>query len=126
MDRGRIVLSGTPRQVFGHARELRELGVDSPRMARVHNSLVEKGLLPPGEPCLTVSEAESLVEGLVWPHLAGGAQTDPAETRSATWPSGQARPTRRYRGLTRRARNPSCAWRAWALPTPAAAPRWRT
>ncbi len=79
MDRGRIVLSGTPRQVFGHARELRELGVDSPRMARVHNSLVEKGLLPPGEPCLTASEAESLVESLVRPHLAGGAQTGPAE-----------------------------------------------
>lgn len=77
MDRGRIALSGTPRQVFGHSRELRELGVDSPRMARVHNSLVEKGLAAPGEPCLTVSEAESLVEGIVRPHLAAGA-TDPA------------------------------------------------
>lgn len=63
LDRGRVVLDGTPREVFSHGTELRALGVDSPRVARVSNSLVQHGVIAPCEPCLTVSEARGLVEG---------------------------------------------------------------
>jgi energy-coupling factor transport system ATP-binding protein len=66
MSRGSLVLDGTPRQVFCARRELRGIGVDSPRVARVYNSLAKDGLVEGGEPCLTVSEAaERLVAGLV-------------------------------------------------------------
>ena len=63
LDHGRVVLDGTPREVFSHGTELRALGVDSPRVARVSNSLVQHGVIAPCEPCLTVSEARDLVEG---------------------------------------------------------------
>lgn len=63
LDRGRVVLDGTPREVFSHGAELRALGVDSPRVARVSNSLVQHGVIAPCEPCLTVDEARDLVEG---------------------------------------------------------------
>ena len=63
LDRGRVVLDGTPREVFSHGTELRALGVDSPRVARVSNSLVQHSVIAPCEPCLTISEARDLVEG---------------------------------------------------------------
>ncbi|MCC6099581.1 MAG: ATP-binding cassette domain-containing protein [Olsenella sp.] len=65
MSRGSLVLDGTPRQVFAHGERLRGIGVDSPRVARVYNSLARHGLVEGGEPCLTVPEAERLVAGLV-------------------------------------------------------------
>ena len=66
LDHGRLALEGTPHQVFAHGAELRRIGVDSPRVARISNSLVEKGLVEEGlPPCLNVPEAEALVSGLV-------------------------------------------------------------
>ena len=71
MHEGRIELIGTPAQVFSHAEELRQIGVDSPRTVRVSNSLAAAGLCP-ATPCLTVKEAAELIEGLVAAH--GGAE----------------------------------------------------
>lgn len=65
MDGGRLALDGTPREVFAHGPELRRMGVDSPRVARVSNSLAEHGVIDPGPPCLSVGEAETLIQGLL-------------------------------------------------------------
>ena len=65
MDEGRLAFDGTPREVFSHGRELRALGVDSPRVARVSNSLAEHGIIAPGAPCLSVAEARDLIAGLL-------------------------------------------------------------
>ncbi len=67
MDRGRVALDGTPHEVFGHAAELRAIGVDSPRVARISNSLAAAGLCPASEPCLNVTEAEELVMRVAGP-----------------------------------------------------------
>ena len=80
MDGGRLALDGTPREVFAHGSELRRMGVDSPRVARVSNSLAEHGVIEPGPPCLSVEEAEALIRGL----LAGRGKKSPVVTsRSA-------------------------------------------
>ena len=73
LDQGRLAFDGTPREVFSHGVELRAMGVDSPRVARVSNSLAQHGLVAPGEPCLTVAEAKRLVAGIV----GGTASTTP-------------------------------------------------
>ena len=65
MDEGKIALEGTPREVFSHAEKLRAIGVDSPRVARVSNSLVEEGLCEKGSLALSIAEAESLVKDVV-------------------------------------------------------------
>ena len=65
IDEGRLAFDGTPREVFSHGRELRALGVDSPRVARVSNSLAEHGIIAPGAPCLSVAEASDLIAGLL-------------------------------------------------------------
>ena len=66
MSEGRLAFDGEPHEVFAHARELRQMGVDSPRVARMANSLAQKGILPAGgRPCLNVPEAKKLVAGLV-------------------------------------------------------------
>ena len=66
MSEGRLAFDGEPHEVFAHARELRQMGVDSPRVARMANSLAQKGILPAGgRPCLNVPEAKELVAGLV-------------------------------------------------------------
>ena len=77
MDRGHVAFSGTPHEVFCHSAELREIGVDSPRVARISNCLVRDGFITAGEPCLNVAEAEALVAGLVGVRegTAAGGQT---------------------------------------------------
>ena len=65
LDRGRLALEGTPHEVFAHGEELRRIGVDSPRVARISNSLARKGIIEPGDPCLNVPEATALISGLV-------------------------------------------------------------
>ena len=71
MDRGTIAFEGTPHQVFAHGEELRALGVDSPRVARISNSLASRGIVPAGEPCLNVAEAEALIANAVAGHATG-------------------------------------------------------
>lgn len=74
MGEGSLVLDGTPREVFAHADELRRIGVDSPRVARVYNSLARAGLVRGATPCLTVPEAADLIGGLVGPAAHGSAR----------------------------------------------------
>ena len=74
MGEGSLVLDGTPREVFAHADELRRIGVDSPRVARVYNSLARAGLVRGATPCLTVPEAAGLIGGLVGPAAHGSAR----------------------------------------------------
>ncbi|MCR8907818.1 energy-coupling factor transporter ATPase [Thermophilibacter sp. ET337] len=86
MDRGRVAFDGTPRSVFSHGRNLRALGVDSPRVARISNSLAEHGVIEPGAPCLSVAEARDLVADLVRGQAAGeknAAAGIPAKPRTA-------------------------------------------
>lgn len=61
LNKGRIAHEGTPAEVFSHARELRALGVDSPRTVRVSNSLRDAGLIPNAKPCLTVDACYKLI-----------------------------------------------------------------
>lgn len=65
MNRGRIVLEGTPHEVFAHGGELRQIGVDSPRVARISNSLANAGVIETGAPCLNVEQARELIERVV-------------------------------------------------------------
>ena len=92
MDKGRIAFDGTPHQVFSNGAELRAMGVDSPRVARISRSLEEKGLAEKAEPCLNVAEAAALIKGIVGERGAGArvagepavdAATEPAETNAA-------------------------------------------
>ena len=69
LDHGHLAIEGTPHEVFARGDELRRIGVDSPRVARIANSLAQKGLVEPGDPCLNVPEAEALISGLVSPFL---------------------------------------------------------
>lgn len=74
MSDGSLVLDGAPREVFAHADELRRIGVDSPRVARVYNSLARDGLVRGTTPCLTVPEAAKLISGLVGSAARGSAR----------------------------------------------------
>ena len=66
MSDGRLAFDGEPHEVFAHAHELREMGVDSPRVARMANSLLKHGVIAAGgRPCLNVPEAKQLVASLV-------------------------------------------------------------
>ena len=98
MDRGRVILDGTPREVFSHGSELRAVGVDSPRVARLSNSLAKAGLLEPGAPCLSVDEAVATVRGILDARGFHGAAEVPAGARrqasapaSATTPAATRR-----------------------------------
>ncbi len=56
LDEGRVVMSGTTREVFGRAAELRQHGLDLPQVAAVAYELERRGL-PIGQVPLTVAEA---------------------------------------------------------------------
>lgn len=78
---GKLAFDGEPHQVFAHASELRQMGVDSPRVARIANSLIEAGLLPSGQaPCLNVSEAHQLISSLLADATSKDAPADTPET----------------------------------------------
>ncbi len=55
LDHARIVMDGTPRQVFARAQELEEIGLDIPEVTRVFLRLREKGL--PVEMVYTIDQA---------------------------------------------------------------------
>ena len=44
MNRGQVMLDGTPKEVFSHYRELEEVGLAAPQVTYILNSLREKGL----------------------------------------------------------------------------------
>ena len=82
LDNGKIALEGTPHEVFSHAEKLQRIGVDSPRMARISNSLARKNICSQASPCLTVDEAEALIK-----HAVGNA---PHDTKCFAAPSPHA------------------------------------
>ena len=64
--KGRVCMSGTPREVFARAKELMELGLDLPSATRLALALKSKGLdLPDG-----ILDREELVEALCRLHAA--------------------------------------------------------
>lgn len=65
LEQGKLIFDDMPRKVFSHGERLREIGVDSPRVARVSNSLAAAGLCEPGGPALSVDEAAALVARIV-------------------------------------------------------------
>ena len=71
LDQGKLILDGTPREVFAHGEQLRSIGVDSPRVARVSNSLAAEGLCEAGNPALSVDEAAALVARVVGAGMRG-------------------------------------------------------
>lgn len=71
LDQGKLVFDDTPRKVFSHGERLREIGVDSPRVARVSNSLATAGLCELGKPALSVDEAAALVARIVGEGVRG-------------------------------------------------------
>ncbi len=70
MSKGSLVLDGTPREVFSHGDELRRIGVDSPRVARISNSLAARGL----------------IEGRALPERSGGLAAHPEPVQSPLLP----------------------------------------
>jgi energy-coupling factor transport system ATP-binding protein len=55
MDQGKIVLEGTPKEVFPQVEVLRQLGLDVPQVTLLAYELSQKGLDVPTA-CLTVEE----------------------------------------------------------------------
>ena len=87
LSEGKLALDGEPHEVFGHASELRRLGVDSPRVARIANSLLERGAAKSiDRPCLNVAEAKALIADLVGDR--------PASPAAAILPESPSAPTR--------------------------------
>lgn len=71
LDQGKLIFDDMPRKVFSHGERLREIGVDSPRVARVSNSLAAAGLCELGKPALSVDEAAALVARIVGEGVRG-------------------------------------------------------
>ena len=90
LDHGHLAIEGTPHEVFARGDELRRIGVDSPRVARISNSLAQKGLVEPGDPCLNVPEAEALISGLVSPFLPDDLSHSGAVGEKSTAVTGSA------------------------------------
>lgn len=55
MDSGRVVMEGTPREVFTHIEELKKLGLDVPQVTEIADRLTKSGI-DMGECVLTVNE----------------------------------------------------------------------
>lgn len=100
MDRGRVAFDDTPRAVFSHGRELRALGVDSPRVARISNSLAEHGVIRPGTPCLSVAEARDLVADLVRGRAAASEKNAQPRTPAKPRPARPADPVVSFRDVS--------------------------
>ncbi len=85
LSEGKLAFDGEPHEVFGHAHELRRLGVDSPRVARIANSLLERGVVENiDRPCLNVGEAKRLIAGLVKDRAGSPAVANATTSSSAT------------------------------------------
>ncbi len=62
MNESRLVMDGTPREVFTHAQELVEMGLDIPEVTRVFLQLKKMGL--PVEPVYTIEQAVEALKKL--------------------------------------------------------------
>ena len=111
MNKGRIVPRGNhPAEVFSHAAELRAIGVDSPRVTRISNSLAREGVIEPGAPCLNVAQGAGASSPTWSKAPAPGAQTPSrgasavGSVPSAPTPARPAAPTGPSQSRRRRAR----------------------
>ena len=60
MNRGRVMLDGTPRQVFAHYKELEEVGLAAPQVTYLMHELKQKGL-PVDVDATTMEEAKASI-----------------------------------------------------------------
>ncbi len=58
---GRTAMQGSPSEIFGHAQELRRMGLDAPAVAMLMDRLAEQGLIRPGPAVYTVEQAEAFL-----------------------------------------------------------------
>ena len=61
LDGGKIVMSGTPKEVFSHVKEIKALGLDVPQVTEFMHELIARGIKLP-ENILTVDEAVTCLE----------------------------------------------------------------
>ena len=57
LENGKVRFDGTPREVFTHAKELREMGLDVPKVTELSDRLEALGMMPKGT-ILTLDEME--------------------------------------------------------------------
>jgi energy-coupling factor transporter ATP-binding protein EcfA2 len=100
LEGGKIVLEGTPQQVFGRVEDLNVLGVDVPQMVELSHCL---GIHPP---CLTVNQAFLALSETGWSWSPDGVQArSSANSRSVPDPQGSSEPAQSVfvepRGLDR-------------------------
>lgn len=97
---GRVVLSGTPREIFSHATELRALNLSVPDVAAVAGRLhaVRPGI---SADCFTPQELLEEIRAEISPHgPAGGAHLAPAEPHVPSEPQeGRVEPVIAVAGL---------------------------
>ncbi len=65
MSKGELAFYGSPKEVFSHSEELRAIGVDTPRVTRISNSLYEARLSEKNAVALTVSESLTEIDSLL-------------------------------------------------------------
>jgi energy-coupling factor transporter ATP-binding protein EcfA2 len=66
MSHGRIVSSGTVRDVLSDIPKLESAGINYPRTVRLYHELALRNLIPEGEPvCVTTAEAAALVTKII-------------------------------------------------------------
>ncbi|HCS74028.1 MAG TPA: ABC transporter ATP-binding protein [Clostridiales bacterium] len=64
MNQGQIALTGTPKEVFAHAGELKEMGLDVPQVTNLMLALKEKGLDVPTD-IYTVQQAKAVLKQIL-------------------------------------------------------------
>ena len=79
MDNGRIVMKGTPREIFTRTEELKKAGLSVPRVTQLIHRLKSKGLALSGT-ALTVDEAEERLKGVLCKGEKRGTLDDTSES----------------------------------------------
>jgi len=64
MNKGQIVMTGTPREVFAHAEKLKEIGLDVPQITNLMLALREKGFDVPVD-IYTVEQAKEVLKKIL-------------------------------------------------------------
>ena len=78
MDRGRVAMEGTPREIFSRVEELQKLRLDVPQVTLLAHELQQRGILLP-QGILTTEELVTALKSCEWPHgksETGGVQAD--------------------------------------------------
>ena len=78
VDRGRVAMEGTPREIFSRVEELQKLRLDVPQVTLLAHELQQRGILLP-QGILTTEELVTALKSCEWPHgksETGGVQAD--------------------------------------------------